>query len=1046
MIATLLATALGSPGAEYLANLWQTEDGLPDGTVLAVAQTPDGYLWAGTRNGLARFDGRRFQTFDPRNTPELADAVIRHLFTDPRGTLWIALLDGGLVSWRQGIFRQEVPADPGLRVKRLVGLRGESVFFALLTGNLLCGSPGTNGVLAWQTIPLPDQEAARWFAAGGDGTILCASTNGRMFRLGGDKLNQLPNPGMSGTNFCGLAASSDGSLWAATGEEIAVWDGSRFQHRSAIPEGPAWYAAEIAPATPAAPGAVEARPQFYSSALFAGRDGWLWLRLGQRLLGYRDGVWLTNLPPSAIPLQEFANLSALCPDNQGGFWSFGRDLGLFHVSRDGSAEAITSTSKAMNAQRVEALFEDREGNLWLGLARLGLAQLRKPRFTLLGAAQGLASPVTTSVCEGPDGTLWVGTIGDGLGRWSGGSFSSFKRRDDVKSVLTGRQGGVWCATGSGLELFENGEFRHPFALASRRDISALMEDRPGRLWFGAEKQLVRWDGRADRWFGATEGFTNARALCFAQTPDGAIWMGTDTGELRCLRDGKFSVFRPENTGALPAIWALHANADGTIWAGTRGGGLLHFDQGRFLRVTTHEGLPHDVICSILDDGLGHLWFSSHGGIFRVAKTTLDAFVRGEISVVTCLACGKQDGLPTLECTGGFQPAACRGQDGRLWFATVMGVVSVQPEEIAVNQLPPSVVIESAAADGKPVSWAHADAKPTLRIGPGRFVLDIDYTGLSFTAPERVRFKHRLLGVDKDWYFAGDRRSVSYPYLPPGDYEFQVTACNNDGVWNETGASLALAVKPHLWQRKTFQAVAVATLVAGAAAWAFGYARLRARRRIAQLERERALDKERARVARDLHDDLGAGLTEIGLIGGLADEVAVPLEQAQDYLRQITARSREMVTSLDEIVWSVNPKHDSVAALGNYFCDYAQQLLQLLPLRCRMEVVEPLPAQPLNSEQRHNLLMAFKEALTNVIRHAHASEVRIRIAAGNGLLEIQVSDDGRGGAGAVGTSTADGLGNMARRLADIGGCCVVESESGRGTTVRFVLPLAPASQP
>jgi signal transduction histidine kinase len=447
-----------------------------------------------------------------------------------------------------------------------------------------------------------------------------------------------------------------------------------------------------------------------------------------------------------------------------------------------------------------------------------------------------------------------------------------------------------------------------------------------------------------------------------------------------------------------------------------------------------------------DERVQPAWFSSHGGIFRVAKTTLEAFVRGEISVITCLACGKQDGLPTLECSGGFQPAACQGKDGRLWFATVMGVVSVQPREIAVNQLPPSVIIESAATDGKPVSWAHADAKPTLRIGPGRFVLDIDYTGLSFTAPERVRFKHRLLGVDKDWYFAGDRRSVSYPYLPPGDYEFQVTACNNDGVWNETGASLALAVKPHLWQRKTFQAVAVATLVAGAAAWAFGYARLRARRRISQLERERALDKERARVARDLHDDLGAGLTEIGLIGGLADEVAVPLEQAQDYLRQITARSREMVTSLDEIVWSVNPKHDSVAALGNYFCDYAQHLLQLLPLRCRMEVVEPLPAHPLNSEQRHNLLMAFKEALTNVIRHSQAREVCIRIAAANGLLEIQVADDGRGGAGAADTSTADGLANMARRLADIGGRCAIESEPGRGTTVRFILPLSPSAKP
>jgi hypothetical protein len=336
-------------------------------------------------------------------------------------------------------------------------------------------------------------------------------------------------------------------------------------------------------------------------------------------------------------------------------------------------------------------------------------------------------------------------------------------------------------------------------------------------------------------------------------------------------------------------------------------------------------LPDNIICQILPDGAGNLWLGSHQGIFRVAKSALNDFARGEIKSVPCTVYGRSDGLPSLECSGGYQPAAWRGQDGRLWFTTVKGAVSVQPEQIRPNLLPPPVVIEEIVVDGKsldatskagdkpaPAGVVYDRDKKFLEVSPGKHQFEFRYTGLSLVSSDRVQFRYRLEGADADWVEAGTRRSVQYPLLPAGTYRFRVIACNSDRVWNETGDSLTLKILPHFYETLWFHVLAglfAVGLVAGAV-W-YSVAR-RLHRKMEQLARQQAVERERARIAKDIHDDLGANLTLIAVLGDLAKQ-----EKAVERIEKMASTARQAVKSLDEIVWAVNPRNDTLAHLIDY---------------------------------------------------------------------------------------------------------------------------------
>jgi signal transduction histidine kinase len=488
-------------------------------------------------------------------------------------------------------------------------------------------------------------------------------------------------------------------------------------------------------------------------------------------------------------------------------------------------------------------------------------------------------------------------------------------------------------------------------------------------------------------------------------------------------------------------------------------------------------LPSDFICSIQADQQGYLWLGSYAGILKVAKAELDRCARGETGSVNCLVLDSSDGLTSLEMAGGNQPSACTTPDGRLWFATSGGLAMVDPTRMRTNALPPPVLLEEELVDGKvlqlelPSSFSSSKAgggsstrtrtttstnaaSPTfvgstrpavLRVPPGSGQIELRYTALSFCAPQRVRFRYRLETVDAGWVEAGVRRSAYYAHLAPGNYRFQVIACNNDGVWNPEGATVELAVLPHFWQTWWFVPCCWLGGVGLVGTAVVSTLRRRHRARIETLERARLVERERGRIARDLHDDLGSGLTDISTTSALGQHPSVPTSEAREYFAEISQRSNDMVMALDEIVWAVNPKNDDLGSLATYFSQFTESMVRRTPLQCRFEIPEELPQLPLNAEQRHSLFLAFKEALQNAITHAAASHLRVSITAEAGTLRIVLEDDGCGFEARAPKPAADGLRNMRERLEQLGGRCEILSARAQGTRVTFEVPARAAAR-
>lgn len=1017
-----------TPG--YLVRFWGVDEGMPVASVTDIEQTPEGYLWVGTLlSGLQRFDGVRFMGFNAGNTPELQGMAVRRLSVDGTGRLWINTYANTLVTWDQRGFglARSTPTQLG----QLLWASTNKAVLADTSGRLfygLCATPEWD----WQEVRLETARQPR-YCADHSGRIWYVRADGEIGSWQHGETKDSPAVAAPFTNQAVrvLLADSQGFVWLGTDQSL--W----------VRRGDAW--AAIPPPEGDQVLAVK-------RVIPSGVSG-VWVEANNRMRRWLNGRWMAESFGWMREMGDAGPLSFTLGDRRGGLWVGYRNGGLLRVEADGAFARLT-TRDGLPSDSIRMGVLDREGNLWTGYERGGLVQVRRQPFEVISQQQGLPEPLVNTVCEDPGGAVWIGTHGgtviryDADGRGQPRVVEGRSGHDSLVAVdFAGR---VWIGMlGVGLMAYENDAAR---LVASRQDLHGdprlLLPARDGRLWVGTLDGIWTLDNeQLTRTYDRAAADPKDRPAALVEMNDGTIWAGTFSGALLRWNGAEFERVEPPNFQQLGRTWGLCAGADGSLWVGTTEGGLLRYQAGTFRRYTSRDGLPSDHIVQVMQDALGNLWLGTRAGIARVDEAALARFDRGEIGSLQVSLYGKADGLRTIGSAIEFQPNCGVGRDGRLWFAMINSVVSVAPDQIRINPIAPTVVLETLVADGQPV-WPEqmgavlaseavpAGGPPIVHVGPGHRHLEFQYTGLSLGSPQRVRFKHKLEGLDEDWIDAGTQRTAVYRYVPPGKYVFRLTACNSDGVWNEESALLVLDVVPHFYETRWFAGL---MLCAGAAALV-GLVRLRWRRRLAAVERQHALERERTRIAQDLHDDLGASLTEVGLLGALACRPVTPPERMREHLGHITTKAREMVTALDEIVWAVNPKHDSVAALGQYFSEYAQQFLQPTSLRCRIEVADNLPAHPLNSEQRQNLLLAFKEALTNVVRHSQASEVAIQIGLHAGVLEVEVKDNGRGAAQPEATSQADGLLNMRRRLDRIGGQCELRSQPGFGTAVRFRLPL------
>jgi ligand-binding sensor domain-containing protein/signal transduction histidine kinase len=986
-----IAGAAEQSDSPFIVDVWSNKEGLPQSSVISVIQTRDGYLWLGTLKGLVRFDGNRFTIFDENNTPGLPSGRIVHLFEDSRTNLWIGTDTAGVALVREGTI-----------TNLLVGRDGQE-------GRLMSVCEDSAGAVWFYTV---DADLARY-------------QNRKI-----DKLSlRIPPPKIESgqpSAFCRtVVAEKSGALWIGEVSGMFAFHSAGFQPPALVFD--------------------QTIPAAQLDFLLASARGGVW-----RLMDGRVQKWNSNRPEKDFGIYPWsgAPVACACEDYDGNLIVGTLGDGIFWYDASGKFQHI-STGQGLSSAFVLSLCVDTGGNLWVGTDGEGLNRIKKKTFNSPG---GEHSWVAQSVAEDNNGGLWM-TL-NALGGFRGASYLmgnsvqdfSVGTRSNPRTVLVDRKQRVWVGTGGdGLFQLQMNRFMPvPGAAFPGLQILTLFEDRVGQLWVGTQSGLACWNGQSWKSFTTRDGLLENTITAIAEDADGNLWIGTESRGLNLFKAGKFISYQSKSN-ELPGngISALYVDDDGALWVGTSGHGLAQFHNGKWALYSTDNGLASNHIAYIIEDTEGYLWLGSNAGLMRIKKSSLNDFASGATKSILCRTYGETDGLATRECSFGSQPAAYRTRDGKLWFPTVKGLVSVNPKDLIPNLQPPVVLIESVLVAGQKqkTNLLSSTWRQSIIVPPGREQLEIHYTALNFSAPKEVRFRYRLEGRETRWTEAADTRVAYYSDVPPGHYYFHVKACNEDGVWNEAGSVLEIEVQPFFWQTRWFFFVVIACLLGLIVASVRYVSTQKLQRQLQWLKQQEALERERSRIARDLHDQLGANLTQVTLLSEMAEADKDSPAEIESHTQQISQTARETTRSLDEIVWAVNPSNDTLEGLINYACKYAQDYLATAQLRYRVDVPNDLPAIGIPPEVRHNVFLAFKEAVNNVVKHAQASEVwiRLRLQPDNFTLEIEDNGRGIGGLDTGAAQMRNGLRNMRRRMEDIHGEFSISSGTNGGTIVRLTIP-------
>ena len=962
------------PTADYIHDVWGTDEGLPQSSITDIVQTRDGYLWLGTFGGLARFDGIKFTVFDSGNTKELKSSRIFTLYEDADGVLWIGTERGGLTRYLDGRFKTYTTRD-GLPSDNVGGIYRDKA------GVLWVGTEG--GVTSFiegefrtytERDGLPGKSAAQ-FIEDAEGALWVGTPDGLARLRDGRFTSFTVEDGLPGNDILDLCITGDGSLWIATGNGLTHFSGGKF--RNYLVQKNTFNAAV--------------------TALFEDRAGTLWVGTAKGL--YRM-VNNELTPYGAVEGLSDKSVLSINGDREGNIW-VGTNIGGLNRLKPARL-SVYGENQGLELENIVPITEDAEGNIWMGLTCGGLARLRDGKFKVYTKEDGLPNTCVWSLLAEPDGTLWLGTWNDGLTRYKGERFVTFNREN------SGLSGNV---------------------------VLAIFRDRQGTLWVGTANGLSRLSGERFVAYHKEDGLVSEDVRFITEDRAGALWVGT-TGGLSRFEGGKFTNYTVENGLSNNFVRAVYEDRDGVVWVGTYGGGLSRFKDGKFVHCRSENGLLDDVVSRILEDENGNLWMSGNRGIFRIRRSELNDFAEGRASSVNSISYGVNDGMASRETNGGGQPAGWKARDGRLWFPTVKGAVVIDPSQSLINELPPPVVIERVLANKSPV-----ERPAKIELPPGNADLEIQYTGLSFVAPEKVRFKYRLEGYDKDWTEAGGRRTAYYTNIPPGSYRFRVIAANNDGVWNTEGAALEVIAVPPFWKTWWFYALEIA--VAGLVVYSLY------RLRLSRLERARAAqeafsqqlitsqENERRRIAAELHDSLGQNLLIIknrALIG--ARKIA-NTEAALKQLDEITATASYAIEEVRTIAHNLHPYQLERLGLTSALKAVVEKVADSSAIEFSADIdgVDDL----LSAEDEINIYRIVQEGLNNIVRHSGATRAKVSVEWDGRHLHLKIQDNGKGfdahaAAADSGRPGGMGLQDITERARMLGGKCSIHSAPNGGMSI------------
>jgi len=772
---------------QYFHQIWSSANGLPQNSADDIVQTSDGYIWFGTEDGLARFDGVEFTVFDRANTKEFPNSWMVRLLEDGEGGLWMRPTGfaPGLVRYANGSFTSYRQAQ---------GLAHDQT-------------------LTWEA----DKHGTTWI-----GTL-----GGLSEFKGGKFKTYTTKEGLPSDTVFGLGLDSEERLWISTTRGLACMTAGKIETLTGRPD---------------FPDTVILRTNGLRN-IFQDSHKTVWMSGRRDLIEYKDGAYKRYAKSKVLPSSVINDIRE---DRKGDLW-FATDSGLARYS--GGRFTPYKASVDRDENKILQIDEDREGSLWLMTGR-GIARFADGSFEKYQQKDGLSDNTLQKMLIDKEGSIWVSSYGGGIDRFRDEKFITYSSRvglsyDNTQCVMEDRTGALWIGTTSGgLNRMKDGVMTVYDSRNGLPDnlVSSLGEDSEGNIWVSTEFGVsVFKDGRFTRrsarefpglrfpgsvfrllksdTFLIGSGNRVSRLSAKSMTPEFSIdSVATTNNQVRDLfedsrgtlwvstlqhtywwREGKLTML--DTVSAFPAgTWliAFYEDPKGVIWLGTGGGGIFRFKDDKFVNISPAQGLFDYTAYVIFEDSSGYFWMSCNKGPYRVSKKELNDVADGLASTVHSVAYGTVDGMETRECNGGNPPCGWQTRDGRICFSTPKGLAVINPADIRINQIPPPVVIDRFFVEGE-----RQDTRTTVRVLAGKSRFEFHYAGISFVGGDKVRYKYQLVGLDKEWIDAGGRREAFYTHLDPGEYTFRVIAANSDGIWNETGASVSFELRPFFYQTSWF---------------------------------------------------------------------------------------------------------------------------------------------------------------------------------------------------------------------------------------------------